>query len=306
MVYMALDFPATPTDGQEYDNFIYSATKGAWVSKPNLPVKTAIGPVAPSNPNAGDQWLDSNTGTLYVYYTDVDSSQWVEILAKSSVSSALYGRVGVLETEMDTAQADIDSLESTTDSLETAAETVNKSGLVPIIPSSVNNSSGTASINSSGLVTLSNVTSFGLNNVFSSSYKTYRIIFRCTPSTGSPLTIAFRLRNNGTDTTVSQYNNQGYTYTAGSFAAVNNVSLAQLNMIVGNVGIPSMLTMEISNPADAVAKSFLSHSNGHNATGLQTVHSAGHINITSTFDGISFISSVANSMTGEIQVYGYR
>lgn len=101
MGYMALDFPATPTDGQEYDNFIYSATKGAWVSKPNLPVKTAIGPVAPSNPNAGDQWLDSNTGTLYVYYTDVDSSQWVEILAKSSVSSALYGRVGVNETDID-------------------------------------------------------------------------------------------------------------------------------------------------------------------------------------------------------------
>jgi hypothetical protein len=106
MVYMALDFPATPTDGQEYDNFIYSATKGAWTSKPNLPVKTAVGPVAPSNANEGDQWLDSNTGTLYVYYTDADSSQWVEILAKSSVSSALYGRVGVLETEMDTVQTE--------------------------------------------------------------------------------------------------------------------------------------------------------------------------------------------------------
>ena len=32
----------------------------------------------PSVPNAGDTWYDSVSGRTYIYYTDVDSSQWVE------------------------------------------------------------------------------------------------------------------------------------------------------------------------------------------------------------------------------------
>ena len=32
----------------------------------------------PSNPHSGDIWVDSNTGIEYVYYTDVNGSQWVE------------------------------------------------------------------------------------------------------------------------------------------------------------------------------------------------------------------------------------
>lgn len=107
---MALDFPSEPSDGQTYGNYVYSAAKGAWKAKPSVAVKTAVGSVAPSNPVQGDTWLNSDDGTLYVYYTDANSSQWVEILAKSSVSSALYGRVGVLETEMGVAQGDITSL----------------------------------------------------------------------------------------------------------------------------------------------------------------------------------------------------
>jgi len=32
----------------------------------------------PPNPLAGDTWWDTNTGECYLYYTDVDSSQWVQ------------------------------------------------------------------------------------------------------------------------------------------------------------------------------------------------------------------------------------
>jgi hypothetical protein len=38
---------------------------------------TKIQATKPSTANAGDLWWDSNTGTLYVYYTDANSSQWV-------------------------------------------------------------------------------------------------------------------------------------------------------------------------------------------------------------------------------------
>ena len=33
---------------------------------------------APSSPNAGDLWWESDTGRLKVYYNDGDSAQWVD------------------------------------------------------------------------------------------------------------------------------------------------------------------------------------------------------------------------------------
>ena len=33
---------------------------------------------APSSPNEGDEWLDENSGILYTYVTDANTSQWVE------------------------------------------------------------------------------------------------------------------------------------------------------------------------------------------------------------------------------------
>lgn len=39
----------------------------------------AISSTPPSNPSVGQGWFDSTTGKTYVYYEDIDSSQWVEI-----------------------------------------------------------------------------------------------------------------------------------------------------------------------------------------------------------------------------------
>ena len=38
----------------------------------------ATGDTAPSNPAAGDRWFDTASGRTFVYYTDTDSSAWVE------------------------------------------------------------------------------------------------------------------------------------------------------------------------------------------------------------------------------------
>jgi hypothetical protein len=75
---MALDFPASPTDGQVYQNWIYSAAKGAWKAKPLTPAKTLTSDTPPGSPSNGDQWFNTIDGTLYIYVTDVDGSQWVE------------------------------------------------------------------------------------------------------------------------------------------------------------------------------------------------------------------------------------
>jgi hypothetical protein len=74
----ALDFPSSPTDGQVYQSWIYSSAKGAWKSKPLTPAKTVNSDTPPSNPTNGDQWFNTVDSTLYIYYTDADTSQWVE------------------------------------------------------------------------------------------------------------------------------------------------------------------------------------------------------------------------------------
>lgn len=45
-----------------------------------------VSDTAPSSPSAGDLWFDSTDGSLNVYYTDADSSQWVDVSAASLLS----------------------------------------------------------------------------------------------------------------------------------------------------------------------------------------------------------------------------
>ena len=67
---------------------------------------------APTTPSAGDLWFKSDTGALYVYYTDADSSQWVGISgpagadgASASVSYANLAAFPASPTEGDIAYA---------------------------------------------------------------------------------------------------------------------------------------------------------------------------------------------------------
>jgi hypothetical protein len=40
---------------------------------------TSIGTTAPTSPNVGNKWVNTTNGVEYTYYTDQDSSQWVEM-----------------------------------------------------------------------------------------------------------------------------------------------------------------------------------------------------------------------------------
>jgi len=49
---------------------------------------------APSSPVAGDGWFNTETGKVYVYYTDVDGSQWVEVGAAPVGPTGATGATG--------------------------------------------------------------------------------------------------------------------------------------------------------------------------------------------------------------------
>lgn len=99
----ALDFPASPTDGQVYGNWVWSASKNAWKAKPLTPGQAQISATAPANPNSGDQWYNSNDGVLYIYYNDGNTSQWVE--SRSAITSdGYYSPNYIINGGMDIAQ----------------------------------------------------------------------------------------------------------------------------------------------------------------------------------------------------------
>jgi len=74
----ALNFPGSPSNGDEFEGYIYDATLGVWNRKPNT-VAYTVSANAPTNPNDGDVWFNETDGSSYIYYVDADSEQWVEI-----------------------------------------------------------------------------------------------------------------------------------------------------------------------------------------------------------------------------------
>ena len=130
------------------------------------------------------------------------------------------------------------------------------------------------------------------------------MVAKLLPASGSVIT-AFRFRTSGVDNSTASYSNQGTIITGGSIAAINNVGLTSLNSIVGYGTVPSGLSMDFFAPQLAEGTTFSAMSNGHNGSALTYLSYTGYWGSSTQFDGISILPS-ASTVTGTIQVYGYR
>lgn len=83
----ALNFPANPSDGDEFQGYMYDSTLGVWNRKPAT-VAYTVSAVPPTNPNDGDVWFNEQEGSSYIYYVDADSGQWIEIGGKVGATGA--------------------------------------------------------------------------------------------------------------------------------------------------------------------------------------------------------------------------
>ena len=75
------DRPGTPAAGYIRYNTTTGKFEGYGSSWGNIGGGAAIGDTPPANPGAGDLWWNSADGRMYVYYTDANSSQWVDLSA---------------------------------------------------------------------------------------------------------------------------------------------------------------------------------------------------------------------------------
>ena len=73
---MALDFPTSPTVGQQYGGYVFDGVK--WKVSTTSTAPASVQPTPPTNPTVGDMWFNSTDGTMYFYYNDGNTSQWVE------------------------------------------------------------------------------------------------------------------------------------------------------------------------------------------------------------------------------------
>jgi hypothetical protein len=78
---MAIDFPDSPTPGQEFQGYYWDDSKQAWRSQSTNRGSVITSSTTPTGATAGDMWFNTVDGTMFVYYDDGITTQWVEIQA---------------------------------------------------------------------------------------------------------------------------------------------------------------------------------------------------------------------------------
>jgi hypothetical protein len=217
----ALDFPSSPTNGQVYGQYTYDSTKGAWRVSSNSLTSVISSPTAPSSPVAGNVWYNTNDGSMYVYYNDGDTSQWVEMRSEIANSQV---------------------------------------GLIPIIPTSISVSSGSGSVAADGLITFSGTGEIRINGVFSSAYKNYRIIHTSSGSSANT-GVSYRLRAAGTDySTANQKYGVSYWGLPGAVSNTGGSSetVQQIGWVEGTSGNRNVASVDIYNPFETVHTGYTS------------------------------------------------
>lgn len=272
----ALDFPSSPTNGQVFGQYTYDSTKGAWRVTSNSAMAVVPSATPPTSPVAGNLWLNTNDGVLFVYYDDGNSAQWVEVKSNTASGSTVAARVDALEAK--------------------------PNGLVPITPSSVTVNSGTATVGSSGLVSFTGVSTIKLFNAFPAGYTRFLITFYSDATMGGD---AFMQLMDSAGTVANSSYEWKIVY--GDYGVAtpgvgNNASAPSMWVSYNSGAFGGIASSEIKIQNPNVAKRTVITVNGSNNS--STVMGAAYHNVATAYPGMAMYWTTASP--GAIQVYGYR
>lgn len=316
--------PASPWNGQliletDTNNFYVYITAGAtW-----LPVGSAVVSVTkPTSAGKGSFWMDPDTMRVYIYYTDANSSQWVEVgggssevptTANATTRDTMYPSPvqgnNVFRNDLGAVETYYGLYNASTNpgGRDTAGWYVTNraSALVPVRPTSVTVGSGSASVNSLGVVSFSGATSITLDNIFTSNFRNYKMILNM-ESFSANNDLFGRMTSGGVESSTSNYHFAGHAMnTAATNGAWVNPAATQLHFSANaaSYGIRSRLFVEIFDPAIAKPTNLFWSSMHDNGSTWTATTVGGTQSLSNAYDGFKLYVSAGN-MTGSIRFYG--
>lgn len=172
-------------------------------------------------------------------------------------------------------------------------------GLVLIKPSSVVNGTD----NGKGTVSFSAQSTVSLNNVFNSTYDSYRVVFNNIIHSSGNVLLRLRWRKAGSDNSSSIYYSSIHDITWTGVAGAGSSQAASTSAAPYNLASTfGSLVIDVNNPLVRPMFTGLGTAAGPLDRGSLT---NGFINGSDTFDGFTFFPA-SGTITGTVSVYGYN
>lgn len=218
-----------------------------------------------------------------------------------SGSGPVTGLTSINSTVSDT---ELGYLDGATSNLQTQ---LNKGGTQIIVPSTIAYTNGTASVNGN-LTSFAGVNGLSLNDVFSSSYDNYRIMFTITSGNAN---IGLRFRVSGSDNFSSQYL---YNYFEANFSSSTTANQqgggTATSIDVGSnvTGYASASVIDVFGPYRSDFPSATTHLRvrANSGTAGLAAFGGGLMTVNTSYTGFTIFTSNGSNMDGAIRVYGYR
>ena len=149
------------------------------------------------------------------------------------------------------------------------------------------------------------VSTFSVNNCFSSTYASYLLVGKIAGSAGN-IALRFRYRASGTDYTTTNYYSGGFRTRVNGTTATWNDSAADYSVFTYLAGSTlNSIAVNISDPYIAAQSAHHGTVTGSDATTQFAAVMGGYLDTTSLYDGFTLYTS-SGTMTGTIRIYGYQ
>jgi hypothetical protein len=152
--------------------------------------------------------------------------------------------------------------------------------------------------------TATGVASVSLNNVFTSTYKNYRVLIFCNTSTTSSIRI--RMRAAGSDNTASSYFSNQFGRNADGASVSITENSGTSGLMTRSVGASDNFAMQLDVRNPQLAKKTIWSGNTYNDQAADQMQGGFVHTPLTAFDGFTLFPSAGNVNDVEIQVFGYK
>lgn len=154
---------------------------------------------------------------------------------------------------------------------------------------------------------ISAVASQSINDVFSSTYTNYQIVFNFVGTANDALQI--RMRASGADDTGNNYARQFILATSTTLLGgrASTQSAYNASDVGGSGGVRQTIITNVFNPNNAVATTFRTFGGFafDSNTALYIMDTVGNHQLSTAYTGFTFFVNAGN-MTGSVEVYGFN